>query len=95
MNGDMTLLPDIGDPGRRWELVLTVPLDDDGDGLLPLPRPVPAGTIGAWTAAQAILSIPVSARDLQEAAILGLAAAGGWAREPGATAVIRPASAPR
>jgi hypothetical protein len=90
MNGDMTLLPDAGDPGRRWELVLTVPLDGDGDGLAPLPRPVPSGAMGAWTGTQAVLSVPVSARDLQEAAILGLAAAGAWAREPGASAAVRP-----
>lgn len=95
MNEDTdTLLPDVGNPARRWELLLTVPLDDDRGGLAPLPLPVPPSVMGAWSGTQAYLSVPVSARDLQEAAILGLAAAGPWARIPGASAVVRPA-APR
>ena len=90
MSEDITLLPDVGVPPRRWEVVLTVPLDDDRDGLMPLAMPVPSSAIGAWTATQAVLSLPVSARDLQEAVILGLAAVGAWARMPGASAVVRP-----
>lgn len=91
MTEDFTLLPDVGKPPGRWELLLTVPLDGDGDELGPLPLPVPPAVMGAWTASQAVLSVPVSARDLPEAAILGLAAAGAWARIPGASAVLRPA----
>lgn len=96
MDEDITLLPDVGEPPRRWEVVLTVPLDDDGDGLAPLVMPVPSSAIGAWSATQAVLSVPVNARDLQEAVILGLASVGAWARMPGASAVVRPVpAAPR
>jgi hypothetical protein len=90
MSDDLTLLPDVAEPPRRWELVLTVPLDEDRDGLVPPSVPLPRSAMGAWTATQAVLSVPVQARDLQEAVILGLVAAGAWARMPGASAAVRP-----
>lgn len=77
-----TLLPDLPEPLRSWELVITVPA---GDGDLP------AAPNGALLAAVQVLTVPVKAADLQAAALLGLAAAGAWARIPGASATVRPA----
>ncbi len=77
-----TLLPDLPEPLRSWELVITVPA---GDGDLP------AAPNGTALEAVHVLTVPVKAADLQAAALLGLAAAGAWARVPGASATVRPA----
>lgn len=77
-----SLWPGLPEPRLAFELVITVPAD--GDDILP---PAPNGT---GLTAQQVLTVAVKAADLQQAALLGFAAAGAWAKVPGASAVVRP-----
>jgi hypothetical protein len=88
---ETTLMPDVEHPLRNWEVVLTVPLDQDRDALVPPgAETIPRSAMGVWSATQAVFSVPVKARGLLEAGTLGLAALGEWADAPGASASVRP-----
>jgi hypothetical protein len=80
-----SLRPGLPGPKISFELAVTIPAGDD----IILP-PVPnMGQVSA----ELVLRVPVKARDLPEAAVAGLAAAGAWARIPGARAEVRPVPA--
>jgi hypothetical protein len=79
-----SLWPGLSEPKIAFELAVTIPAGDD----IALP-PVPNG---AEVSAELVLRVPLKARDLPEAALLGFAAAGAWARVPGARAEVRPVS---
>jgi len=81
---DITLWPGLPEPKLPFELVIAIPADDAGFSLPPAPH-------GAEVSAESVLRVPLKAAHLQEAAVLGFAAAGAWARVPGARAEVRPA----
>jgi hypothetical protein len=83
MAEEADLWPGLDRPKLSFEFLVTLPADDD----LQLP-PAPNG---AEVGAEMTLRVPVKARDLPEAAVVGLAAAGAWAKIPGARAEVRPA----
>lgn len=85
-----SLLPDVPEPLRRFDVTVSVPREDDGDGLVPPSAPRGKNVVSAWTAEQAIMCVTVTAPGLFEAAVLGLAAAGEWAQMPGASAEVKP-----
>jgi hypothetical protein len=82
-----TLLPELGEPLRQFDLTFYVP--HEGDGLLPL---VPKGrnVTSIVMAEQTIVCVSVRAPDLFQAMVLGGAAAGALARAPGVAAEVKP-----
>lgn len=86
-----TLLPDIPLPRRRWEVTVTVPHRGGSEPLAGIPSG--DGIVCALTAAQTVFSVLVDAVQMPEAAMRGLAAAGDWARMPGAVAEVHPVPA--
>jgi hypothetical protein len=78
-----SLLPELPEPPLSFELVVTLP-DEDWERFLPL------APNGGTVTGESVLRMPIKAKTLQEAMILG-AALGAWTKAPGARCEVRPA----
>jgi hypothetical protein len=78
-----SLLPDLPEPPSWYELVVTVPGEDDD-------RSLPLAPNGGAVSSETVLTMQLRAKTLSEAMILA-AALGAWTKAPGARAEVRPA----
>lgn len=97
MNDDTLapLFPDVAAARRVLPYVVEVTVPHAPDPGTVMPPELPAvphgkGVLALLTASRAVISVRVSAPSLLEAAVMGLAAAGEWARMTGAEVTVRP-----
>lgn len=85
-----SLLPDLEVPLRRWEVILTVPREDDGEPLVPFA--LPGAVLGCWSATEVTASALVDAEKASEAVALAERLAPDLAGSAGARWTVRAAA---